>query len=430
MHTYIIGGTGSGKSELMKILIQQYILRDTTGIVVIEPNGDFAEQIAKFKENLSPDRRKKLIYIDPHLDPLHTPIINPFDINGTSEDSIDKATQELASTLQTIFEELGGALTLNMDSILEPCINVMIRHKMTLKDLQRFMDSERNQDLIQLGLQSPNEEVRDFFEHRFSANEFYKTKVSIATRIQRLLNSTAFRNVVLGKNTINLQKELEQQKLIIFNLSKGRIGSRASGAIGRFLVSMIQNMALERAEIPEKQRKPAHLFIDEFHNYISPKISEILEESRKYKLYLTVASQVVGQKMDSDFEKSLLGNSNIKIIGKNDYYSRSKFEKEMENPDMERMKKLNTGKFILGIGKGEAFEVEVSKRLLGHKNSMKPNQWEEIRQEQLKKYYVKKVNPHEKDHNIDNDVPKWKEEDKKNEENNNKKDDFNTPFGL
>jgi hypothetical protein len=100
---------------------------------------------------------------------------------------------------------------------------------------------------------------------------------------------------------------------------------------------------------------------------------------------------------------------------------------------------LNRGNFIVSIGRGESFEVEISKRLLGHKNSMKSERWEELRKEQLKKYYVKKSNPHEREQVItDSDIQGWKKEDEENEkkgQGNNPNppinpSDFNTPFGL
>lgn len=402
-HTYIVGKTGSGKSELMKTLIWQYILKDDKGLVVIDPNGDFAEQIAKFNENYPRNRRDKLVYIDPYLSKNHIPVLNPFEIPDMSEYGIDLATQELSHTFEQIFNELGGALTLNMDAVLEPCIATVIRAKGTLKDLQRFMDKDRNDDLLTIGKASPNIEHRDFFNYDWDKSDFHKTKVSIATRIQRLLNSPTFRNLIVGKNTINLKQLLENQHLVVFNLSKGKMGKRASKAYGKILVSMIQTIVLQRSHQEEKDRKPVHLFIDEFQNYVSPTIEEIASESRKYKLYLTIASQVYGQKMPEEIKSVIVGNMNIRIIGKNDYKSRNEMAKEF-SMKADELKGLEKGKFIAQIGSGIPFKFSGSTKVLGNKNSMSSHKWDKVVAEQLHSYYKTKNNPNEKEHNIDNDI--------------------------
>jgi ABC-type oligopeptide transport system ATPase subunit len=401
-HTYIVGKTGSGKSELLKVLIWQYILKDNKGLVVIDPNGDFAEQVAKFNENYPSHRRKKLVYIDPYLSKPHTPILNPFQIPDMSEYGIDLATQELAHTFEQIFNELGGALTLNMDTILEPCIATIIRIGGTLKDLQRFMDDNRNDDLVTFGKASPNREHRDFFMYEWDKGDFYKTKSSISTRVRRLLNSPTFTNLIVGNSTIQLSDLLEKQYLVVFNLSKGKMGKRASKSYGKILVAMIQTIVLQRSHQDEKNRKPVHLFIDEFQNYVSGTIEEIASESRKYKLYLTIANQVYGQKMTDEMKAVIVGNMNIRIIGKNDYKSRTEMAKEFSMKAVE-LKDLKMGRFYAQIGSGEPFIFKVGTKLLKHKNSMSDNKWEEIKAEQINNYYVSKSDPFQKDHNIDLD---------------------------
>lgn len=302
-HTYICSKTGSGKSELMKMLVYSYLKNpDYCTTVVIEPHGDLCEEIAKFKENCShvfgsSYMSHTLVYIDPTLYDDYTPSINPFELTDKSEKNIDVVSQELAG----VFDELlkSTNLSLQMETILIPCISVLLRLKnATVKDLQIFMDDERNGSLVNHGKQSPNEAHREFFQNAFFNKSYSSTKQSIYTKIQSLLNSPGFANFIAKPSTLDLEAELNGKKLILFNLSKGKMGDDSSEASGRFIVAMIQSIIKRRAWEHKSQRVPVHLYIDECQNYVSPSIETSLTELRKYGLHMTLANQFIGQNMD------------------------------------------------------------------------------------------------------------------------------------
>lgn len=386
-HAYAIGGTGSGKSELLKYIVRELIKQNDSAIIVIDPNGDMAEQISQFKENATPDRANKMIVFEPTMFNGFTQVLNPFDVDINDNRLIDIQTQELTRAFNLIFEEQGGEFTLNMKALVAPTIGTVLRKENgSMWDWLRFMNDEINSDLVELGLKSPNEAFRHFFEHDFKSAEYRLTKRGILTRIQELLNSPTFRNIMVGASTINIKQAIEERKLIVFNLSKGKLGFSTSKALGRIIISMIQSIALQRADRPEAERTPTFLVIDEFQNFVNPTIEEILTESRKYALYLTVANQTVGQNMDSGFVNLLLSNTNIKFVGINDAKSLKRLGDEIDVP-IDEMKKLETGSFYTKVkGKG-AVKMQVSKNLLKHKNSMPPEQWKQI-QAQQKKYYT------------------------------------------
>ena len=217
---------------------------------------------------------------------------------------------------------------------------------------------------------------------------------------------------MVGKTTIDLAKAINQRKLIIFDLSKGKLGERTSKIYGRFLLTTLLNITLARAEVPEEQRVPVHFYVDEFHNYISDTVQEVFAEGRKYKAYLTVVTQVIGQGMSDEMRRNILGNVNVKIIGKAGYESREMMVKQMGfNAEEERIlknrqsllpaffrerpltlrafKKMKLGSFIIQVDNFTPRVVKNPKRLIGERRSMSEDQREKFVAEQLEKYYDK-----------------------------------------
>lgn len=418
-HTYICSKTGSGKSELIKMLVYSYLKNpDYCTTVVIEPHGDLCEEIAKFKENcrqvkeyssqtnagafLNALRKSvensnnfsasfyspNLVYIDPTLYDDYSPSINPFDLKDKSERNIDAVSQSLTD----VFDELlkSANLSLQMETLLIPCISVLLRlEKTSIKDLQIFMDDERNGSLVNHGKQSPNEAHREFFQNAFFNKSYSPTKQSIYTKIQSLLNSPGFSNFIAKPSTLDLEKELNGKKLILFNLSKGKMGDDSSEAAGRFIVAMIQSIIKRRAWEHKNQRVPVHMYIDECQNYVSPSIETGLTELRKFGLHLTLANQFIGQNMDIQFKNALLSSTNIKFIGMNNASSLSVLAKET-GADLEELQKLQTGEFYLKCGQRPAFKLYIPSFLTGNSHSMTTEQWQSILGKQKANYYKPK----------------------------------------
>lgn len=150
-HTVIIGATGSGKSEFMKTQMHQHILRGKTAIIGFDPNGDFAEQVAQFKENAWPQKSGKLTYINPSEFEDVYPVINPLDLPNVSTETLDKVTQALFKTMEQSFKELDLKLTGAMAGMLYNMLHALYRKKgSSLIDLVRFVDDNLNADLVRL----------------------------------------------------------------------------------------------------------------------------------------------------------------------------------------------------------------------------------------------------------------------------------------
>ena len=116
MHTYIVAGTGAGKSELLKTLVWQHIVKNLSAVVVIDPNGDFSQQIATFKEFSFSPMRERLIYIDPGLSSNYTPVINPFDLSADDDDTREREVQQMLKLLLQVFHSVGAPAT-NPDGV-------------------------------------------------------------------------------------------------------------------------------------------------------------------------------------------------------------------------------------------------------------------------------------------------------------------------
>lgn len=418
-HTYISGKTGSGKSELIKLLIYAYLRKPDYGsVVLIEPHGDLSEEVARLKENVPPpawydfdeseeavgddgydtlefvrslgalvtrDHPNRLVYIDPAGIGGAYVSLNPFQLDDRSDASIDIATQQIVAVFQTLIPEAG--LSVNMDVVLEPCVATLLRvGNATLRDLRTFMDDNQNRHLVDLGKQSPNEDHRSFFIHRFHVREYNQTKQAIFSRIQKLLNSQSFARFIAQPSTFNLREALDGKKLIVFRLSKGIMGEESALVAGRFVVAMIQAVMWRRVHVPPAQRVPCHLFLDEFQNYMSGNLELIMTELRKYGLHLTLANQYVGQQMDAKFQEALFSCSNIKIIGPNTIKSLQTLAKDT-GADLEKLQALQCGEFMVKCGTRRPFKLYTPDTLLGNRHAMKSNQWHVMLRGQRDRYY-------------------------------------------
>jgi hypothetical protein len=312
-HIYISGRSGSGKSEVLKLLfyeLQRASQRNRKhALILIDPHGDLASEVRSLRLNADYQR---LIYVDPLFVPGATPVLNPLEIRDFSEQNIDLHSQELARAFSELFTDV--TLTLQMQTILKPILSTLIRMGgKTLLDVQRFLQDDPA--LIAAGCASPHPAEREFFKTMFKKSNYAITKNSLYTKIQSLLNTRIFYNLTIGPSTLDLEAEINAGKVLIFSLSKGTLGSEASIAYGRLLLAMLVSIAFRRASVSKSERKPVFLFIDEFHNYASTSLSTILSESRKYGLHLILSNQLLGAELSPGMKEVILTNTAVKLIG-------------------------------------------------------------------------------------------------------------------
>lgn len=392
-HSYITGGSGSGKSELLKQIVFGYTRHHPAycATVVIDPHGDLVEDIAKWSDFAGHDR---LIYLDMDLVKGYGPTLNPLQLpEGVSSDVM--AQQLLGAFEQMLAGDGGNSLTNNMRALLQPCLKVLLERKgSTLLDLKRFMKSDgRADDLIALGAKSKNIVTAEFFQYDFTEKKFESTKGSIATKIDSVLASEATQAMFLGETSFDLLKAIENRQTVLVKLSKGIVGSEAAQAFGRFLISYLQAIAIRRASEDAENRIPVHLIVDECHNFISESMEELLAESRKYKLYLTLAQQISGYKMNSNLKRVVLGNTRIKMAGYNDDEGTVKAMSNALEVDASDLSSLNVGEFFVRMGKGAAKLMKASSSLVDvdgqGPNDMTDDEWKVLTAWQATHYYRK-----------------------------------------
>lgn len=286
---------------------QQYCL------ILLDPHGDLAEEIIQFRLNqIKPER---VLYIDPQREKGKTPCINPFRQKIPDPVMIDLLSQQFAKTFSELISEAG--MSLQMEALLKPCLAVLFeKGQCGLSDLQIFMDDSQNQYRVELGKQSSFPVYRQFFKNAFLNKKYSATKLAIYTRLQHLQNNYSFYHLMNGESSLDLKKEMRKGKIILFNLSKGKLGADTSKALGRFITASLLSIALQRAYEPEYARKPTFIFIDEFHNFASESMETVFAEIRKFKFHLIVGTQSINQ-LPVSLKEMVINNTAVKLVGIN-----------------------------------------------------------------------------------------------------------------
>ena len=390
--TYMVAKPGAGKSECLKRFIHSYLSDPECATMVIDPAGEFAEQVAKWEENYKSDR---LIYVDPVLELGTTPIINPFEIHGVpAHDTSDRAlavkrvvAQQILEALQEVVAQGGAEFTANMVTVLKPCILTLLDYEgATLYDLHTFMDHARNRELVSFAVtNSKHKGVRDFFSHSFGPKDHTASRDAIKRKMHNLFTG-ALAHLTCGKSTINLQKAWDERKIVVFNLSKGKIGDDEAKAFGRLVVSLLQGIAKRRADIEKSARVPGHLFIDEMENFTSESMRLILNESRKYRLMLTVCQQIAGSGLDLDMQRAVLGSTDMKVGGQAEPTFRKGTADQLDVAEQD-IAELKPGEFYFRLGGHMPFKMRVYDDLADTRNAMSEHEWERVKARMLATYY-------------------------------------------
>lgn len=386
-HTYITGGAGSGKSEAIKAILFHYLTRNTApALVLIDPHGDLAEQVAHWPE-LADGRR--LVYIDPALVAGKTPVFNPLDIPDDERNPDDIAI--VVKQLIEVFPELiaGLEFTPQMRTLIGACLTVLL-HKpgATLADLMDFMDDDRNKRWLDFADTVLGGSLyRDFFRREFNDKTMDTSKRGVRMRLyEALQGNPAFYRMIAGPSTFNLEELLRRRAVVIFRLGRGDIGETTSNLIGKFIMARLKAFAFKQGRTPEAERVPVHVFVDECQNYLSESVETILKEARKYGVHLTLAQQILGDGMSPDLLKAILGNTAVKITGKNALHTLKKIAEET-GADLDELQNLSTGYFHIKAGNRKGIVVRMPSHRIKDKGAIRPEAWEALRDSQVARYY-------------------------------------------
>jgi len=299
-HMYIIGKTGMGKSEMLKQMIYADI-QAGHGICVVDPHGELAESILDF---VPPHRINDVVYFDPA--DMEYPIA--FNIM----ESVDPHVRHLvASGLIGVFKKIwADSWGPRLEYVLRNAILALLDYPgSTLLGIMRVLVDKTYRKKVIDKIKDPV--VRSFWVDEYSnyPDRFQAEAIApIQNKVGQFLSNSLIRNVVgQVKSSIDIRDVMDNQKILILNLSKGRIGEDTSALLGAMMITKIQLAAMSRIDTPEHERKDFYLYVDEFQNFATESFANILSEARKYRLNLIIAHQYIEQ-LDEKVQAAVFGN--------------------------------------------------------------------------------------------------------------------------
>lgn len=337
-HIYIIGKTGMGKS----VLLQNMVFSDVQqgkGVAVIDPHGDLAESVIDF---VPASRTNDVVILDP------SDISHPFAFNMLEAGDDAHKRSLIASGLLGVFKKMyGDSWGPRLEHILRNTLLALAEYPNTsmLGIMRILVDPEYRRKVVS---KVSNLTVRSFWVDEFGKfNDKMRTEAisPIQNKVGQFLSSTLMRNI-LGqvKSTVNIRFMMDTGKIIIINLSKGKIGEDNSSLLGSMLITKFQLDAMSRADTAEKDRKDFYLYVDEFQNFATDSFATILSEARKYRLNLTMANQYIAQ-MPDEVRDAVFGNVGTMLsfqVGFDDAeYFMNQFSEEVLANDIVSLPKYN-----------------------------------------------------------------------------------------
>jgi len=298
-HLYIIGQTGVGKSGLLELLTISDIY-SPYGFAVIDPHGDYAINTLR---RIPANRAQDVIYFNP-ADTDFPMAFNPMEV--TDPKLKTHTASELIGVLKRMFESWGPRL----EYILRYSLLALLDYPdATMLDITRILTDRKFRQEVIGYVGDPV--VRNFWNVEFASwnDKFAAEAVApVLNKVGAFTANPLVRNIIgQPKSSFNVRKIMDENKILLVNLSRGLLGEDNAALLGSLLVTKIQLAAMSRADIPAEQRTPFYLYVDEFQNFATDSFATILSEARKYGLNLTVANQYTKQ-MSEEVKDAVFGN--------------------------------------------------------------------------------------------------------------------------
>jgi len=303
-HTYIIGRTGTGKTELLKSMIIQD-MRAGRGLCFLEPHGDGIEELL---ELVPPERAEDVILFDPS-DREMPVAFNLLEVGNIEE------MYFVASAIINLMYKLYDPHKTGMvgprfeHAVRNAMLTVAVEPGATFVEVNRVLtDSKYVQELLPK-IKDPI--VRRYWTDQIAqTNDFHKSETLdyISSKFGRFVTNKLIRNIIgQSKSTLNFRKAMDEGKIVFLKLSKGLLGEEDANFLGLLLVPKVLQAALSRQDIPRSERRPFYFYVDECQNFATPDFAQILSEARKYGLGMIMANQFISQ-LDDQVKAAILGN--------------------------------------------------------------------------------------------------------------------------
>lgn len=415
--TFIVGNHGSGKSEVIKQRVWHYLnkphARET--IVVIDPHGEMAPEIARMKPNYGSDR---LVYVDPTLDADFAPCPDLLNTTDKSPDNLFREAEFYGSALRMMAGGLEPSATGNMESLCRNCAHVVLEHdQFNLSDLLDLLAVDAPKK-VQLAKDPPaifeaalaksvNPRVQRHFQDQFLSNRYTMAKSALYGRIERIIAAPILQRMLLNPPTFNIGDLIEQRKVIVINLPFKDLSKPVTSMIGQLIMAQIMLAVLKRDFSRIKDYPPVHIYIDEAQHLVSHETAEQINEFRKFGFNLTLATQYVDQ-FPADILEAVKGLG-VQIAGfcegKNLTAMNAIFDLTSKTKDLDEtvlLKNQPVGHFFIKSRgaegappiKARQFVTKTNLLFKGAKwrtqnagQYMTDAEWAETRAQQIKRYY-------------------------------------------
>ncbi len=297
---YIIGKAGVGKTKLLELMLRQDITYGH-GLCLIDPHGDLIDVLLDY---VPQDRIEDVCMIDP------ADVDFPASFNPLSKVDPMFKFQLTQGLIEVFQKQFGPTWTPRLEHVFRfTCLALLDYPDATMRGMISMLtDRNYRQKVV--------EHITDDMVKRFFAVEFadWSEKfdsdaiIPLVNKLGQFLSDPLLRNIFGQKeNKINITKLMNEQKIVLINLSKGRLGEENSSFLGSIFLTKIKQAGMERAALPDEDRKDFYLYIDEFQNVVTQTFESILSEARKYGFNLTLAHQYVGQ-IPAKVHQAVLGN--------------------------------------------------------------------------------------------------------------------------
>ena len=300
-HIWAIGKTGTGKSTLIANMAIDD-LKKNRGLAVIDPHGDLSEILLDY----IPKRRiNDVIYFNP-ADKDFPIVINPLEV--TNKEEAELVVSGIVSIFNKIFGFSWGP---RLEYILRNSLYTLAQvPNSTLKDVPLLLTNKAFRTRIENPTQDPT--MKQFWVDEFDKmpDRLQQEAISpILNKVGQFVTSPLIRTVIgQPKSSIKLDDVMNQGKILIANLSQGRLGEDNAALLGAMLITKLQLAAMHRVDVPEEQRRDFYLYVDEFQNFATGSFIKIMSEARKYRLNIMLANQYMAQ-IPEEVTKAILGNA-------------------------------------------------------------------------------------------------------------------------
>ncbi len=303
-HVYVIGKTGTGKSELLKAMILQDI-KEGKGLCFMDPHGDAIEDLLKL---IPPERAEDVIYFNP------SDTERPLGLNlleAKTEDEKHFAATAVINMMYKLFDpyKTGIVGPRFEHAVRNAMLTAMYEPGSTFVEIMRILTDARFVQEILPKVQDPI--IRRYWTDQIAqTSDFHKSEVLdyITSKFGRFVTNKLIRNIIgQSQSSFDLRKVMDEGKILLINLAKGSLGEENSNFLGLILVPRILMAAMSRVDMEMKDRRDFYFYVDEFQNFATPDFAVILSEARKYRLGLCVANQFIGQ-VEEEVKNAVFGN--------------------------------------------------------------------------------------------------------------------------